>query len=186
MWFVNCNSDDVFFRKKIFCLSKINRIQVSQWKISSYNVQIRGHNFYPLDEVLIYIKTLFVVRKDNKMHKLQVRKGLAAITEINSCTLFQTHRSPQVKGNKIITKMLINELSHRLKNGLQKLDNFKEISVMLEIGWNVLTWLHKRQFFTAVLQICKLVVKHSLENLMLLNFMDMSTVLFQNIERSSL
>ena len=77
-----------FLEKKNFCLSKINRIQVSQWKISSYNVQIRGHNFYPLDEVLIYIKTLFVVRKDNKMHKLQVRKGLAAITEINSCTLF--------------------------------------------------------------------------------------------------
>ena len=77
-----------FLEKYFFCWSKINRIQFFQWKISSYNVQIRGHNFYPLDEVLIYIKTLLVARKNNKMRKLQVRKGLTTITEINSCALF--------------------------------------------------------------------------------------------------
>ena len=77
-----------FLEKYFFCWSKINRIQVFQCKISSHNVQIRGHNFYPLDKVLIYIKTLLIARKDSKMRKLQVQKGLATITKINCCALF--------------------------------------------------------------------------------------------------
>ena len=77
-----------FLEKYFFCWSKINRIQIFQCEISSHNLQIRGHNFYPLDKVLIYIKTLLVARKDNKMLKLQVQKGLTTISKINSCALF--------------------------------------------------------------------------------------------------
>lgn len=77
-----------FLEKYFFCWSKINRIQTFQCKISSHNVQIRDHNFYPLDKVLIHIKTLLVARKDNKMLKLRVQKGLSTITKINSCALF--------------------------------------------------------------------------------------------------